>query len=217
MSYFESTNTPTVQLAQRIAPPVKGMFGSSTIVLAKPGVKNLLIYCAVNLTWAMAWSKSGANLPIQRKHTDLRVINFHPSKKETMLKRLFSIGLVVLLFHAGNSLLIHDVAQANQSDAASDKVKAAVAKRGTGPKAKVTVKLKDNSKLKGYISNAAGDSFTLSDSKTGQVRTLAYSDVAEVKKQGGMSLAAKIGIGVGAGVGALGLLYLIGCHDDPFC
>jgi len=134
-----------------------------------------------------------------------------------MLKRLFSIGLVVLLFHAGNSLLIHDVAQANQSNAALDKVKAAVAKRGTGPKAKVTVKLKDNSKLKGYISNAARDSFTLSDSKTGQVRTLAYSDVAEVKKQGGMSLAAKIGIGVGAGVGALGLLYLIGCHDDPFC
>ena len=63
-----------------------------------------------------------------------------------MLKRLFSIGLVVLLFHAGNSLLIHD-AQANQNDAASDKVKAAVAKRGTGPKAKVNVKLKDQTKL----------------------------------------------------------------------
>lgn len=133
-----------------------------------------------------------------------------------MLKRLFSIGLVVLLFHAGNSLLIHD-ASANQNDAASDKVKANVAKRGTGPKAKVTVKLKDRTKLKGYISNASGDSFTLSDSKTGQTRTLAYNDVAEVKKQGGLSLAAKIGIGVGIGVGALGLIYVIGCHDDPFC
>ncbi len=130
-----------------------------------------------------------------------------------MLKKLFSIGLVVLLFHAGNSLLIHD-ARANQNDASSDKVKASVAKRGTGPKAKVTVKLKDQTKLKGYISNASGDSFTLSDSKTGQTRTLAYSDVAEVKKQGGLSLAAKIGIGVGAGVGALALLYVIGCAGD---
>ena len=127
-----------------------------------------------------------------------------------MLKRLFSIGLVVLLFHAGNSLLIHD-ARANQNDTASDKVKADVAKRGTGPKAKVSVKLKDRTKLKGYISNASGDSFTLSDSKTGQARTLAYSDVAEVKKQGGMSLAAKIGIGVGIGVGALALFVAIGC------
>jgi hypothetical protein len=134
-----------------------------------------------------------------------------------MWKRLFSIGLAVLLFHAGNSLLIHDVALASQGDAAAEKVKAAVAKRGTGPKAKVTVKLKDKTKLKGYISNAGGDSFTLSETKTGQVRTFAYTDVAEVKKQGGMSLAAKIGIGVGAGIGALGLTYLIACHDDPFC
>jgi len=131
-----------------------------------------------------------------------------------MLKRLFSIGLVVLLFHAGNSVLMLDVVRANQSDAATDKVKAAVAKRGTGPKAKVTVKLKDKTKLKGFISNASGDSFTLSDSKTGQARTLAYSDVSEVKKQGGLSLVAKIGIGVGAGVGALALLYAIGCAGD---
>lgn len=134
-----------------------------------------------------------------------------------MLKRLFSIGLVALLFHAGNSLLINDVAWAYQNDVALDKVKAAVAKRGTGPKAKVTVKLKDQTRLKGYISNASGDSFTLSDSKTGQTRTLAYSDVAEVKKQGGMSLAAKIGIGVGAELGVLALTYAIACHDEPFC
>ncbi len=131
-----------------------------------------------------------------------------------MLKKLFSIGLVVLLFHAGNSLFIHDIVRASQSDPAAEKVKAAVAKRGTGPKAKVTVKLKDNTRLKGYISNASGDSFSLSDSKTGQTRTLAYSDVAEVKKQGGMSLAAKIGIGVGAGVGVLALVYAIGCGGD---
>ena len=134
-----------------------------------------------------------------------------------MLKRLFSIGLVVLLFHAGNSLLIHDIARANQSDAAADKIKAAVAKRGTGPKAKVTVKLKDKTKLNGYISDAGSDSFTLSDSKTGQTKTLAYSDVAEIKKPGGLSLAAKIGIGVGAGLGLLALAYAVACHDDPFC
>ena len=131
-----------------------------------------------------------------------------------MLKKLFAIGLTVLFFHAGNSLFIHDIVRASQTDPAAEKVKAAVAKRGTGPKAKVTVELKDKTKLKGFISNAGGDSFTLSDLKTGQGRTLAYSDVAEVKKQGGMSLAAKIGIGVGAGVGALALLYAIGCSGD---
>jgi hypothetical protein len=81
----------------------------------------------------------------------------------------------------------------------------------------VTVKLQDGSKLKGNISEAKEDSFTLSDSKTGQTRTLAYADVVEVKKQGGLSLMAKVGIGLAITVGALALLYGIGCGNDPYC
>jgi len=130
-----------------------------------------------------------------------------------MSKKFFSIVLVALLLHASDSLLIRNVS-AGQGGTVADKVKTFVTRRGTGPKAKVTVKLKDNTKLKGYISDAGSDSFTLSDSKTGQLRTLAYSDVAEVKKPGGLSLGAKIGIGVGIGVGALALLYVIGCGGD---
>ena len=134
-----------------------------------------------------------------------------------MWKKLFSLALVMLLCHAGDGLLVRNVG-AGQGGTVEDKVKAEVAKRGTGRKAKVTVKLKDKTELKGYISNASGDSFTLSDSKTGQVRTLAYSDVAEVKKQGGLSLAAKIGIGVGVTVGVLALVVAIGCatNDDGY-
>jgi hypothetical protein len=133
-----------------------------------------------------------------------------------MWKKLFSLALVVLLCHVGDAMLVRNV-RAGQGGTV-DKVKASVTKRGTGPKAKVTVKLKDKTTLKGYISNASGDSFTLSDSKTGQVRTLAYSDVAEVKKQGGLSLATKIGIGVGIGVGVVALVFAIGCatNDDGY-
>jgi len=135
-----------------------------------------------------------------------------------MLKKLFSFALVVLLvFVASESLIFHDVARAGQSDRAAQKVKAEVAKRGTGPKAKVTVKLKDNTKLKGYISDASTDSFTLADAKSGQTRTLSYQDVTEVKKPGGLSWPAKIGIGVGIGVGVLAIAYGVACHDDPFC
>lgn len=63
-----------------------------------------------------------------------------------------------------------------------EKVRAQVAKIGTGEKAKVHVKLQDNTRLKGYIRDSAQDSFTVVDSKTG-VRTLAYADVTEVRKQ----------------------------------
>lgn len=60
-----------------------------------------------------------------------------------MWKRLFSIGLVVVvLSYAGHSLALTGVVNACPADADADKVKASVAKRGTGPKAKVTVKLK---------------------------------------------------------------------------
>ena len=133
-----------------------------------------------------------------------------------MSKKLFSLALVMLLCHAGDALLIRNV-RAGQGGTVEE-VKASVAKRGTGRKAKVTVKLKDRTKLKGYISSASSDSFTLSDSETGQARTLAYSDVAEVKKQGGLSLAAKIGIGVGITVGVLALVVAIGCatNDDGY-
>ena len=133
-----------------------------------------------------------------------------------MWRKLFSLALVVLVCHAGDVLLVRSVRC--QGTTVEDKVKTFVAKRGTGPKAKVTVKLKDNTKLKGYISQSGNDSFALADSKTGQTRTLAYEDVAEVKKQGGMSLAAKIGIGVGVGVGVLALVVAIGCatNDDGY-
>jgi hypothetical protein len=131
-----------------------------------------------------------------------------------MFKRLFTLCLALALLHIGNTF---DLARASQTDASPQKIKAFVGKRGTGPKARVALKLKDRSKMKGYISEIASDSFTVADSKTGQPRTLAYSDVMEIKKPGGLSLAAKIGIGAGAVLGALALTWAIACHDDPFC
>ena len=63
-----------------------------------------------------------------------------------------------------------------------ERVRSKVAKIGAGKKARVDVKLQDDTKLKGYISDASPDSFTITDMKTGTSRTIAYSDVAQVKK-----------------------------------
>ena len=133
-----------------------------------------------------------------------------------MLKPLFSIILVLMLLYApgpapGSS------PQTRDAQTRIAKIKSDVAKRGVGEKARVTVKLQDGSKLKGYISESRDDSFTLTDSQTLQTRTLAYAEVAEVKKPGGLSLAAKLGIGAGIAVGGLALLYAIGCGNDPYC
>jgi hypothetical protein len=134
-----------------------------------------------------------------------------------MFKKCFTLGLLVALLHAPNTMPSLALGQTRESDRRVEKIKANVAKRGTGEKARVTVELRDGSKLKGHISQAGEDSFTLIEDKSGQTKVLAYSDVDRVKGRGGLSLAAKIGIGVAIFFGALAILYGAACGNDPFC
>lgn len=76
-------------------------------------------------------------------------------------------------------------AQTGTDDQLAAKARADVSKRGMGRDARVEVKLRDNTKVKGYISEAGQDTFTVTDSKTGASKTMAYADVSQVKKQGG--------------------------------
>ena len=74
---------------------------------------------------------------------------------------------------------------------------------GVGKDAKVEVKLRDNTKLKGYVSGVEEDSFTVTD-KTGIERTVAYADVAKVSKQGnGWSTRTKAIVGTAVAAGAI--------------
>jgi|ERR1043166_448098 hypothetical protein len=134
-----------------------------------------------------------------------------------MLKKIISLSLTAFLLSAINARVAFAVAQTKQKETQVEKVKADVARYNLGKRPRVTVKLQDGSKLKGNISEAKEDSFTLTDSKSGQTRTLAYADVMEVKKQGGLSLMAKVGIGLAITLGALALLYAVGCGNDPYC
>jgi hypothetical protein len=70
----------------------------------------------------------------------------------------------------------------------AEEARSKVQKLGTGHKTRVEVKLRDNTKLKGYISQAGADSFIVIDTKTGAATTVTYTDVAQVKKwRGGLS------------------------------
>ncbi len=110
-----------------------------------------------------------------------------------MFKKCLSLVLVGLLMFAANLQIIS--AQSN-TDNAVEKMKTGVFRRGTGEKSKVVVKMKDGTKMKGYISQTGEDSFDLTDSKTKQTTAVAYRDVAQVKKQG-LSKGAKIALGIG--------------------
>jgi hypothetical protein len=84
------------------------------------------------------------------------------------------------------------------------KTRHSILKIGTGERARVEIKLRDETKLKGYISGVGADSFTLTDSKTGASQVVAYSDVAQVKKSGGgLSTMTKVLIGGAVVAGAV--------------
>jgi redox-regulated HSP33 family molecular chaperone len=81
----------------------------------------------------------------------------------------------------------------------AEKARATVQKIGLGRDARVEVKLRDQTKVKGYVSAAEQDFFTVTDSKTGTSQTVRYAEVAKVKKPGhGLSTTAWVMIGAAA-------------------
>ena len=82
------------------------------------------------------------------------------------------------------------------------KVKTEIAKLGTGPDALIEVKLRDKTKLKGYISKVGEDSFVIADVKTGAETNVPYPAVTKATGAN-MSTGAKIVIGVLAGLGVV--------------
>jgi hypothetical protein len=76
-------------------------------------------------------------------------------------------------------------AQAPEATRAAEQTRVAVQRLGVGTKTRVEVRLQDGTRLRGHISAAGEDTFTVTDSKTGASRTVAYADAARVKKAGG--------------------------------
>jgi len=91
----------------------------------------------------------------------------------------------------------HQPAGAQEATGSADKARVTVQKLGVDSQRRVEVKMQDGTKFKGSISAAGEDTFTITDAKTGAPRTVAYADVARVKKPGG-GLSARTWVILGA-------------------
>lgn len=100
------------------------------------------------------------------------------------MRRMLSIILTGLLLTVAAVVPV-GAKEVGDPTAAAEKARATVRKIGVGEKSRVEVKLRDNTKLKGYVSAADEDSFDVTDTKTGVTRTVAYAEAAQVKKPGG--------------------------------
>ena len=97
-----------------------------------------------------------------------------------MFRRTFAIMLTGVLLVTALGFQ-HVFAQTNDTQA-TEKIRTKVQKMGTGSNARVEVKLHDSTQLKGYISTADQESFTVFDKKTGSTRIVSYADASSVKK-----------------------------------
>jgi hypothetical protein len=98
-----------------------------------------------------------------------------------MLKKLVSIVLASLLVQVACARTVVANTGAEKEARAIEKLKAGLAKLGTGKEARVEVKLKDKTKLKGYLSEVADDHFVVIDAKSGEATKVLYPQVGQVK------------------------------------
>jgi hypothetical protein len=129
-----------------------------------------------------------------------------------MLKKICSVTLAALILQAAAAPALAKSAAGKESTRV-EKVRAQLAKLGTGQDARVKLELRDKARLEGYISEAGPEGFVVVN-KAGVATTVAYPQVAKAKGHN-LSTGAKIAIGAGIGAGIMLLiLYLIATSDD---
>jgi hypothetical protein len=116
-----------------------------------------------------------------------------------MLKKVLSSLLAAVVLNAVAVSPTYANAGQDKEARLIEKVKENIRKLGTGPEARVEVKLLDNRKLKGYIKEVGEDGFMVVDEKTGAASTVDYSQVKQIKGSNHLT-ATKVGLNIAKGV-----------------
>ena len=114
----------------------------------------------------------------------------------TLCRRITPILLVVLVTNIAYPSRAFAGTKPEKEAKFAQKIKSEIAKLGTGSNARVEVKLRDKTRLKGYISEVSNESFAVVDDKTGTATTVTYPQVKQVKGNN-LSTGAKIAITIG--------------------
>ena len=113
-----------------------------------------------------------------------------------MFKQILALTLAVMLVQLTGSAIVIARTPTEKDARFVEKVKAGVAKLGTGKDALVKVKLRNGTKLSGYIRETNDNSFVVVDAKTGEATTVPYPQVKQAKGNN-LSGGAWFAIGVG--------------------
>lgn len=123
-----------------------------------------------------------------------------------MFKKYLSLFLTVLVINLSFSSVAFADTKIEKDAKFAQKVKTEITKLGTGTEAKIQVKLKDGTKLKGYVSNIGEESFSVTDEKTGASTEVPYPNAKQIK---GNNLNKGIKIAIGVGI-AIAVIFVVG-------
>ena len=98
-----------------------------------------------------------------------------------MTKRVCSIIAALLLAISIISQPASASSKPEKETRFTEKVKAAILQLGTSEESVVSLKLRDKTKLTGYVSSISDSSFVVTDLKSSEATTVAYPDVVQVK------------------------------------
>ena len=126
-----------------------------------------------------------------------------------MFKKYLTLALAVLVINLSLGATAFAETKAEKTAKFAEKVKVNVAKLGTGKDARVEVKLRDNTKLKGYISQINENNFVVVNDKTGTASEVPYANAKQVKGNN-LSEGVKIALGIGLIVGLVAFLVYAG-------
>lgn len=128
-----------------------------------------------------------------------------------MTKKLLSLTLALLLAHVCAAVASAKPKAEKEAEQAA-KVRQGIIKLGTGERALVKLKLRDGTRLEGFVAAADDASFTVVSAKTGAAAVVAYRQVGQVKGNN-LSTGAKVAIGVGIAVLLIAVLYAVADKD----
>ena len=124
-----------------------------------------------------------------------------------MFKKIMSILLIALLTNVAVF-----ASETKKGKDFAEKVKSEITKLGTGSEAKVNVKLKDGTKIKGYVTEIKADSFFVMNEKTSSAVEIPYTAAKQVKGNN-LSKGVKIALGIGLIAALIAIIVIAGRSD----
>ncbi len=113
-----------------------------------------------------------------------------------MFRKFTVAGLCILVLNLLFSSSVFAETKADKEAKHIQKVRTNVEKLGTGKSARIEVKLKDGTKVKGYVSQISDTGFVVTNETNGVAKEVPYQQAKQVKGNN-LSTGVKIAIGVG--------------------